>query len=152
LWGGSPGPQPVPWPACRCPDLVDFIGEERVQGDPCGPGALSSSSAENNRCYSIGPNCASASNRLIFIKGSSAPKNGRWKLYSTGSRSPLEHLYSFSIYRVTSRFAALPPDFCNYLDCQMRLTDAVWLRRVDDMIGKGSEDTSAFDTAPPNSG
>jgi hypothetical protein len=38
LWGGPPGPQPAPWPACRRPDPVDFVGEERVQGDPRGPG------------------------------------------------------------------------------------------------------------------
>jgi len=38
LWGGPPGPQPAPRPACRRPDPVDFVGQERVQGDPRGPG------------------------------------------------------------------------------------------------------------------
>jgi hypothetical protein len=36
LWGGPPGPQPAPWPACPKPD--DLVSEERVQGDPRGPG------------------------------------------------------------------------------------------------------------------
>ena len=31
-WGGPPGPQPAPWPACPQSDQVDFIGEERDQG------------------------------------------------------------------------------------------------------------------------
>jgi hypothetical protein len=42
LWGGSPGPQPAPRPACRKLGETDLV-EERgapgsIQGDPCGPG------------------------------------------------------------------------------------------------------------------
>ena len=37
-WGGPPGPQPAPWPACPRWQAVDSSGEERVQGDPRGPG------------------------------------------------------------------------------------------------------------------
>jgi hypothetical protein len=36
-WGGPPGPQPGPWPACRERQALDSSGEERVQGDPRGP-------------------------------------------------------------------------------------------------------------------
>ena len=37
-WGGPPGPQPAPWPACREWQAPDWSGEQRVQGDPRGPG------------------------------------------------------------------------------------------------------------------
>ena len=37
-WGGPPGPQPAPWPACRQPDQVDFVGT---------PGACATSATEH---------------------------------------------------------------------------------------------------------
>jgi len=37
-WGGPPGLQPAPWPACREWQALDSSGKERVQGDPRGPG------------------------------------------------------------------------------------------------------------------
>src|ERR1039457_6604564 len=37
-WGGPPRPRPAPWPApCRW-QVADSACEERVQGDPRGPG------------------------------------------------------------------------------------------------------------------
>src|SRR6204780_3606216 len=36
--GGPPGPQPAPWPACPQTDRINPGSEERVQGDPWGPG------------------------------------------------------------------------------------------------------------------
>ena len=38
LWGGPPGPQPTPSSACSRLDETDLMGEQRVQGDPRGPG------------------------------------------------------------------------------------------------------------------
>src|ERR1035441_8511026 len=37
LWGGPPGPRPAPWPAWCVSHGLD-LKEERVQGDPRGPG------------------------------------------------------------------------------------------------------------------
>ncbi len=38
VWGGPPGPQPAPRPACPQSDRKKPCSEKRVQGDPCGPG------------------------------------------------------------------------------------------------------------------
>jgi hypothetical protein len=37
-WGGRPRPRPAPWPAYRLSQVVDSAREERVRGDPRGPG------------------------------------------------------------------------------------------------------------------
>ena len=37
-WGGPPGPRPAPSPACSGQGEIDAVAEQRVQGDPRGPG------------------------------------------------------------------------------------------------------------------
>ena len=38
LWGGPPGPQPTPWPACRRLQVPDSLPKERDEGVPRRPG------------------------------------------------------------------------------------------------------------------